>query len=157
MQSMQSVQEQKEYLPDVGYIIESQLLLSEKEVVDGAKFIGDLNPVHNDPDNEQTIRLGGIIASGSVQQQSHMELNTSLTLLALSICKLSLLASHGNRLQLVRMPWCVGVLDAILALIKVGTSRAVEAIALENLSGACCTLLDKLGRISVVQMPEDHH
>ena len=65
MQSMQSVQEQKEYLPDVGYIIESQLLLSEKEVVDGAKFIGDLNPVHNDPDNEQTIRLGGIIASGS--------------------------------------------------------------------------------------------
>lgn len=65
MQSLQSVQEQKEYLPDVGYIIESQLLLSEKEVVDGAKFIGDLNPVHNDPDNEQTIRLGGIIASGS--------------------------------------------------------------------------------------------
>lgn len=69
MQSMQSVQEQKEYLPDVGYIIESQLLLSEKEVVDGAKFIGDLNPVHNDPDNEQTIRLEGLLQVAAISLQ----------------------------------------------------------------------------------------
>lgn len=51
--------------PNVGYSIESSLNLSEEDIITGAKFIGDLNPIHIDPENENTLKFGGVVASGS--------------------------------------------------------------------------------------------
>lgn len=50
--------------PQVGHIIESELLLSEEEIITGATSVGDGNPIHSSA-NHNNKRVNGIIASGS--------------------------------------------------------------------------------------------
>jgi len=87
-----------------------------------------------------------------------VELDAALPFLSLSCSELILLpASNRHRLELVRMTRDLGVLNTLLALIEIGTRRTMEAIAGEDFAGACRTLLNKLGRVAVVKMPQNHH
>lgn len=49
---------------EIGYSIQKTLLLTDEEVVNGAVFLGDRNPIHNDPNAPATKRFGGLIACG---------------------------------------------------------------------------------------------
>lgn len=51
-------------VPAVGYSIHTTLCLTDDEIVAGARFMGDGNPIHNDPSAPATIRFGGLIACG---------------------------------------------------------------------------------------------
>ncbi|VXB12182.1 MaoC family dehydratase [Pseudomonas sp. 8O] len=55
----------KTKIPEIGYEVRKHFLLSKAEIVEGARFIGDLNPLHVDNNHPDTVRLGGLIASGS--------------------------------------------------------------------------------------------
>jgi 3-hydroxybutyryl-CoA dehydratase len=48
----------------VGHRIAKSLLLSDDEIIAGARFLGDRNPIHNDPHDPATRRFGGLIACG---------------------------------------------------------------------------------------------
>lgn len=50
---------------DAGYQFQTSLILTEAEIVAGAQFVGDLNPIHSDPAHPHTQKIGSIIASGS--------------------------------------------------------------------------------------------
>ncbi len=49
----------------VGHRFSQPLLLTLEDIIAGAAFTGDANPLHNDPQNDHTKRMGGVIASGS--------------------------------------------------------------------------------------------
>ena len=49
---------------EIGYSIQNTLLLTDEEIVNGALFLGDRNPIHNDPSSPATERFGGLIACG---------------------------------------------------------------------------------------------
>lgn len=91
---------------------------------------------------QQPLHLGAIgrwarrrAASSSVEQEGHVKLNASLALLALRLRQLILLpASDRDRFQLVRMPRCVWIRDAVVTLIVVSADGAVVAIPGEDLS-----------------------
>ena len=51
--------------PKIGTKFQSELLLTEYDIINGAKFVGDNNPIHNEPDHPHTLKLGSLIASGS--------------------------------------------------------------------------------------------
>ena len=55
----------KTKIPEIGYEVRKHFLLSKAEIVEGARFIGDLNPLHVNNTHPDTMRLGGLIASGS--------------------------------------------------------------------------------------------
>jgi len=50
--------------PTVGYTFGTEILFPEKDIVAGAKLIGDANPIHHDSYHTNE-RIDGIIASGS--------------------------------------------------------------------------------------------
>ena len=50
--------------PSIGDAFKCNLSLSDDEVVEGAQFVGDANPIHSSP-NHDNKRVSGIIASGS--------------------------------------------------------------------------------------------
>lgn len=47
-----------------GYRIVDTLTLTEDEIISGAKFLNDRNPIHNDPVLAAASRFGGVIACG---------------------------------------------------------------------------------------------
>ena len=47
-----------------GYCFERELLLTEVEIIAGARFLGDRNPLHNDPLAAAQSRFKGLIACG---------------------------------------------------------------------------------------------
>ena len=49
---------------EIGHRFSSNLLLTEEEIIEGAKFVADGNPIHGRA-NHQNSRVSGIIASGS--------------------------------------------------------------------------------------------
>ena len=49
---------------DIGYRIEDTLALTDEEIVTGARFLNDRNPIHSDPTAPATLRFGGLIACG---------------------------------------------------------------------------------------------
>ena len=50
--------------PSVGYAFKSAFSLSEGEIIGGAQFVGDANPIHSSL-NHDNRQVSGIIASGS--------------------------------------------------------------------------------------------
>jgi 3-hydroxybutyryl-CoA dehydratase len=49
---------------DLGYRFARTLTLSNDEIIAGAQFLDDQNPIHNDPAHAATSRFGGLIACG---------------------------------------------------------------------------------------------
>ena len=49
---------------DVGYRFARTLTLSNDEIIAGARFLDDQNPIHNDPVLAAASRFGGLIACG---------------------------------------------------------------------------------------------
>lgn len=49
---------------DLGYRFAKALRLSSDEIIAGAQFLDDQNPIHNDPAHFATLRFGGLIACG---------------------------------------------------------------------------------------------
>ena len=96
-------------------------------------------------------------ASGCMQQQSHMESNATLALFTLFRRKRTLLITNWDSLQRMLMALYGWVTKTFNALIKICTSRAMISFPLQNLTRANCTLLNKLGSITVVQVPQYHH
>lgn len=52
-------------IPPIGHRFSHPLFLAAEDITNGAAFVGDANPLHNDPHNPHTKQMGGIIASGS--------------------------------------------------------------------------------------------
>ena len=52
-------------LPAVGHRFSSPLRLSVEEIITGADFAGDMNPLHHDESHSHTQEFGTVIASGS--------------------------------------------------------------------------------------------
>mmetsp|Transcript_9995 Transcript_9995/g.17981 ORF Transcript_9995/g.17981 Transcript_9995/m.17981 type:complete len:207 (+) Transcript_9995:161-781(+) len=96
-------------------------------------------------------------ARGRMQQQRHVQGNATLTLLPLFRRERTLLSSHRDGLQLMLMTGDGRVAQTVNALIKVGTGGTMVSLPLQNLAGADGTLLDKLGRVAIVQVPQYHH
>lgn len=49
---------------ELGYRIVDTLTLTEDEIINGARFLNDRNPIHNDPIAAAASRFGGLIACG---------------------------------------------------------------------------------------------
>lgn len=49
----------------VGHQFSHPLFLTLEEIIAGAAFAGDANPLHRDSQNDHTKEMGGVIASGS--------------------------------------------------------------------------------------------
>jgi len=86
-----------------------------------------------------------------------VKLNTSLPLLSLCVRNVVLLTSNNDLSERVYVASEIRIGHALLAFVVVRTSGTVVLMTSENLPGAHGTLLYEFGRISVVQMPENHH
>ena len=49
---------------DIGHVIKSELQLTADEIISGAEFVGDKNPIHHNADHNNK-KIKGLIASGS--------------------------------------------------------------------------------------------
>lgn len=92
-----------------------------------------------------------------MQQQSHVQRNAALALLPLLRRQCTLLIPNCYRLQWMLMPGDGRVTQAVNAHVKVGACGAVISLSLQYLTSAYRTLLDKFGRVAVMQVPQHHH
>mmetsp|Transcript_3872 Transcript_3872/g.10916 ORF Transcript_3872/g.10916 Transcript_3872/m.10916 type:complete len:576 (+) Transcript_3872:401-2128(+) len=123
---------------------------------------------------EVVLHLGTVLRRASfvdafrgMLDQLDMQLQVALTVLSLGSCErarigaavLTTLGFDIDRLEGMgaRSSVRLGISVALSAKIVIGTYRAMVALAAENLAVAHHALLDELGGVSVVQVPEHHH
>jgi len=93
-----------------------------------------------------------------VLQECHVQLYTSLSFFSLCLGEFGLLSgSDRDWFEWMGMSGDVGVGETFGTDIVIGTGGTVVAVAGENFARADGTLLDKLGGIAIVQMPQHHH
>jgi 3-hydroxybutyryl-CoA dehydratase len=62
--SVMKISDETTLIP-IGYSFSSPLFLSEEDIIDGAKAVGDFNPIHSTSDNQHPLGFKTVIASGS--------------------------------------------------------------------------------------------
>ena len=88
-------------------------------------------------------------------QELHMQIDAPLSVLPLLLSQHGLLG-YGDRFQ--NMLVTVGMhSDAVLAEVEIVASRAIVSIPDKNLAAAVGALLNKLGRLTIMKVPQDHH